>query len=424
LALTIRTRYLQRHAEPESLAFSQESDVLQLDSDLVTGFVLPIYDESVSALMRFLDMPRTGNLISVWVFNAPKGGAEDARRRTESALSHFIDALEMQRLNPHMYLARLNDWHRLIIIDHCAQTRLLPAKKAVGLARKIGADIVIAQLSHHIPTWLYFSDADAILPSDYFDLPSFESRPSACVLGVEHQAEQGLARESALYDFKLHYVAERLKASGSPYGYIALGSIIAIDVDDYCRVRGVPKKSAGEDFYLLNKLAKLHGVESIESPVVSVAGRLSSRVPFGTGQALEKMKHEHNQGDDYGFDSPKTFADLKYLYDSLEQAILLGEMERIMPSFIGALSKNTKLLDTLKYLGFDTFCQHAHRQVNTPSQFESAFHQWFDGFLTLKFVNHYRSHYYPPVSLESLDAISNEMTHSLKKKYQALITHR
>ncbi|GIR63469.1 MAG: hypothetical protein CM15mP68_1350 [Pseudomonadota bacterium] len=63
--------------------------------------------------------------------------------------------------------------------------------------------------------------------------------------------------------------------NGSAYAYPTLGSTISVHAQSYARVRGYPKRNAGEDFYLLNKLNKLHPVQVLQQPVIEVQARLS-----------------------------------------------------------------------------------------------------------------------------------------------------
>ena len=48
-----------------------------------------------------------------------------------------------------------------------------------------------------------------------------------------------------------------MKYARSPYAFHTIGSTMAVSANHYAKVRGFPKREAGEDFYLLNKLAKV-----------------------------------------------------------------------------------------------------------------------------------------------------------------------
>jgi len=50
-------------------------------------------------------------------------------------------------------------------------------------------------------------------------------------------------------------------------------------VDSYIAVRGMNRREAGEDFYFLNKLAKLGDIGQIHATTVYPSARPSRRVP-------------------------------------------------------------------------------------------------------------------------------------------------
>ena len=87
----------------------------------------------------------------------------------------------------------------------------------------------------------------------------------------------------------MSYYVAGLAMAGSRYAHHSLGSTIAVHAKTYAAVRGYPKRSAGEDFYLLNKICKLAPVERLAGPALSIEARISARVPFGTGPALRRL---------------------------------------------------------------------------------------------------------------------------------------
>ena len=97
---------------------------------------------------------------------------------------------------------------------------------------------------------------------NYFELVhQFNSKYSAIVLDFEHISDDGLLNKlQYYYDFKIRYYHAGIVFAGSDYDYIPLGSTLIADMNCYAQVRGFPKKNAGEDFYLLNKLAKIKPV--------------------------------------------------------------------------------------------------------------------------------------------------------------------
>jgi hypothetical protein len=72
----------------------------------------------------------------------------------------------------------------------------------------------------------------------------------------------------------------------SPYAFTALGSAMVVPVWACKAVSGITPVKNGEDFYFLQKLRKFRPVLTWNTEKVFPSGRLSDRVDFGTGPAL------------------------------------------------------------------------------------------------------------------------------------------
>src|SRR6185503_7192191 len=69
--------------------------------------------------------------------------------------------------------------------------------------------------------------------------------------------ESAVDRAHNIYEVFLRYYVLGLAAAGSPWAMHTIGSSLAVDLDAYAAVRGVPRRDAAEDFYLVSKVAKL-----------------------------------------------------------------------------------------------------------------------------------------------------------------------
>ncbi|KZZ54431.1 hypothetical protein A3760_32865, partial [Oleiphilus sp. HI0122] len=350
-----------------------DSALSQIGQGVKELFVLPAYDERIDVLSSFLEMPAHQNLLSIWVLNAPHPVVDKtkARLRTQKTLEHFTKSLQAKEISSRLYLAQVSQNHQVLIVDRCSEGNTIDPKHGVGLARKIGADIAIAVAQTNLDIgWLHFCDADVALPDRYFSavrdglcIGASARSPSAMVYPFTHKASKGLELESALYDFKLRYYVAQLSGAGSPYAYHALGSTMLINLDDYCKVRGVPKRPAGEDFYLLNKLAKHNGVVSLDEPELSIAGRDSERVPFGTGPALIKIGQHQQALQDYRYYHPKSFKALGRLRFVLNNSAAEISPERFLARLESSVSQDHVLPDVLDSLRFDRFLLHCSKQA-------------------------------------------------------------
>lgn len=410
------TKYLSTYAEPEQQALTIKP--LPHFSSLL---VLPIFDESIENLMRFIELECSQKIVLVWVFNCPDNAQFNLQHRTQSVMKHFVDTFDAQALahqtlaSSGVYFSQVRQNIGLYILDHCSAGREIPAKQGVGLARKLGMDFglkLIAQQKesrHSEVAWLHSSDADVVLPPNYFDVPTPQDSVSAIIYPFEHHAESKYQQSMLLYDFSLRYYVEQLKLAGSPYAFHTIGSLIAVSPLAYAQVRGIPKRSGAEDFYLLNKLAKVGEILSLEAPVINIAGRPSHRVPFGTGPALVKLQQMDDPLAEYTFYHPEIFSALKQLLlivSEAEQSIASAEVFFIqlqdrMPKDMAA-----HVISTLKQLKAEKQFKHLSKKKSS-AQFVQGFHTWFDAFVTLRFIHIMRDQAYASVNLTTLSPYLN-----------------
>ena len=90
----------------------------------------------------------------------------------------------------------------------------------------------------------------------------------------------------------------------SPYAYHSIGSTMVCDADSYIKVQGMNKRKAAEVFYFLEKLSKITTIRKIGGTTVLPSSRGSWRVPFGTGQRVNRFLD--NVQDEYILYSPKS----------------------------------------------------------------------------------------------------------------------
>src|SRR5260370_15593309 len=115
--------------------------------------------------------------------------------------------------------------------------------------------------------------------------------PAALIYPFWHRCESPpeLADGMDRYELFLRSYVLGLADAGSPYAFHTLGSTVAVHTLAYAKVRGFPRRAAGEDFYLLNKLAKVGSIAQLDGAPLIIRGRRSHRLPFGTGAALNHI---------------------------------------------------------------------------------------------------------------------------------------
>ncbi len=373
-------KYLQRYAEKEAGLLHDWPG-----NGYRRVLVIPCYRENPHFLDRLLKQFADQHLLLVLVVNRPDSDSDQDSNRE---LLEAIEKLSTPHWkNRHLDLRAWGNGCGLLLVNRSEAHLRLARKQGVGLARKIGCDIaaVLIESGFVESQWIHSTDADARLPADYFHgLPDAQNTAAALYPFAHDKGDSTTHRALQLYEEALHYYVDSLRSAGSPWAFHTIGSTVAISVRYYCAARGFPKRSAGEDFYLLNKLAKLAPVIQLEKrEPIRIAARLSDRVPFGTGPATARIAEILAAGEEPLGYAPQVFNELR---DFLSSALDAGEQ----------LLDHHRWRAALEELGWQRFLDHCRRQKLSGAKKETAFRHWFDAFRTLRFIHLMQRQWYPP----------------------------
>jgi glycosyltransferase involved in cell wall biosynthesis len=273
----------------------------------------------------------------------------------------------------------------------------------VGLARKTGLDEAVLRFNHFNNTSgiVVSLDSDSLVEPNYLiEIEKhFKQNPKhvGATINVEHQ-KAGLSERQKhgieLYEKYLHYYKDALHFTGYPQAMITIGSAFAVTAEAYVKRGGMNRRQAGEDFYFLQNLAQLGTVGEINTTRVYPSARLSNRVPFGTGAAIQKwMAGTEDLTKTYNF---KAFADLKTLFDTKERLFQSGET--------GFTAVITDLPESVRqFVLLDNFkieIEDLNKNCSTLKSFRSRFFHKFNAFKVLKFMNFAHEKYYKKADLE------------------------
>ncbi len=381
-------KYLLRYAEPEA----RELPGMNRHYDYC--LVIPAFNESWTTLSRVWKDLRADFLV-ILVLNSPPdeaGGPEPDRNLLELLSSGTRQSGTRQSGTRQGRSTHIPGSPDMLLVDRSTPGHTIDKRQGVGLASKIGSDIALALIHAGIirhPV-IFGTDADARLPARYFDTP-VPDRCAAVVFPYTHLPEPGLEIPTLLYEISLLYYAGGLRHAGSPYGFTTLGSATAIHAQHYARVRGFPRRAAGEDFYMLNKLAKTGTIHAAGGEPIVLSGRLSDRVPFGTGPGIRKILALDDPVSDYPFYHPVIFDLLRECIGSLDTG-----MEAALPVSSPPLQHYLQVSGLAERMDAE---RARHRKEST---YHKSLRDWFDGFRTLKFVHFMRDHYYPSVPLADI----------------------
>ena len=252
-------------------------------------------------------------------------------------------------------------------------------RKGVGWARKVlmeriaderGDDEIIVSL-----------DADTRFDADYFAsvVGAFDRHPFISAISVPYYhpltGDEIIDRRLLRYEcYMRHYMINMLEIC-SPYAFTALGSAMAFTVAAYKKAGGITPLQGGEDFYLMQKFVKtgtvLVGGEDMEHLMVRPQGRISRRVPFGTGPAVAMNITEQKQK--YPFYKKEGFELVKDTYERFGE-LYDGDVETPMTAFLKEQLKTDDLWSPLR------------KNFKTKDLFVRACKEKVDGLRILQFL--------------------------------------
>ncbi len=354
------------------------------------------------------DLRRT--LVVCVVNNHRPNIAAEAEICDNQATLHLLKALVFGKLAllPYHHCEMRDDLQqiagsdlRLAFVDASSPGREIPdCDGGVGTARKIGMDAVLriidrAGMEKGVICCL---DADTLVQETY--LPAIcahfrETGSSAAVAAYAHQkpADPELLAAICCYEIFLRSYVIGLSYARSPYAFHAIGSTITCTTDGYVDVRGMNRRTAAEDFYFLDKLAKMGKIGVITETTVFPSSRISGRVPFGTGRRM--LRHMAGGTDEYRLYDPRIFVIIREWLAGMEAdpdrdpRIILADARRIHPH----------LVEYLRLSRLEADWQNIRRNSHNPQHLRLQFHVWFDGLKTLRLVRYLSQRAFPLVPM-------------------------
>jgi len=272
----------------------------------------------------------------------------------------------------------------------------------VGLARKLGMDraLTLFDYGRKGRKLLLSLDADTHVESNYLTAVRDFMEKNECeaaVVGFSHRSEDNLRLTVGIvaYEIFLRYYVLGLRWAGSPYAFHTVGSTMVCTAEAYVAVRGMSRREAGEDFYFLNKLAKLGTIGRIKETTVHPAARTYVRVPFGTAKKLSLFARNPEE--------------LFYLYDPRVFVILKRWLNLVATSREGRgedILKEARAIEPLmghflEMMRFSEVWEKIRKNCASSEPILRHFHFWFDAFKTMKLIRYLSRFSYPPLDMFS-----------------------
>ncbi|MBI2417590.1 MAG: glycosyltransferase family 2 protein [Ignavibacteriales bacterium] len=344
-------------------------------------------DGQIDTLIESLqnqDIELLHQVLFLFVVNNP----EDAEPEIEANNTRVILRLRKIINNPHTNL-------QIGYIDCSSRGMAMPVKDAgVGLARKTGMDAALNLFS--MPgkdNVLVCLDADCEVSTNYLNelfITFRAGKAKTAAVRFEHRLpEEALARHSIIaYElFLLHYQLG-MRLAESYYSYHSVGSTIACTAETYIKCEGMNMLKAGEDFYFLQKAAKLAKIQLLANAVVYPSARRSVRVPFGTGQRIDSYLRAGEP--DYSVHNMQSFLIVKKWLNLFTRMADQSPVEIIIES--EKISRHLSAF--LVERGFLVSWAKIQKNGGDIAKQQRV---WFDAFKTMMLLHHLRDSAFPDV---------------------------
>lgn len=340
--------------------------------------VIPIYNEPKvkNTLQSLFETKKTNNQVEViLLINQQEKTPNRIKQQNEETFQEITKWIAENKREDLRFF--------VLFADH------LPEKHAgVGLARKIGMDEAVSRFNKigQENGIIASLDADTIVSENYFKQieQSFENSPflNAVLPAFKHCLNDlDVCTKKAIvqYELYLRYFKIAMKSTGFPYAYHTIGSAFAVRASAYVKQGGMNKKQGGEDFYFLHKIFQLGHIKELTSTCVYPSGRVSDRVPFGTGPAVATIK----KSGIYESYNPCLFFELKKLFDEIDTLFFIGNDE--IYTIYNSLPERIK--EFLDVRDFEKKIIEIKENSKSQSAFSKRFFSWFDAFKIIKYLN-------------------------------------
>ena len=277
--------------------------------------------------------------------------------------------------------------YEFIAIDSFSKNFALDDQIAgVGMARKIGMDYCI---QYSFQDSLFCSlDSDTLIADNYLEVVSNQfknNKFSTAVINFTHQLNDTPKINTIIkkYEKLLKKIARQIHDTGSPYGYVSMGSTIVCSCKAYIAIGGIQPLKATEDFYFLQQLVKYKSIHKIKDVLVYPSSRSEQRVYLGTGYRIKNFSKNNNFQDldimQEGFDH------LKSIY------IIIDEHWHLCSDRICKLFKsvNPSIDKFMRNNDFVSIFDKIKKNTDNKKQCKSQFNNWFDNLKIYKFLKIY-----------------------------------
>lgn len=350
--------------------------------------------------------------IIIFVINNLESASNEIKNDNFRSLEMFNKIIKKDKTDDNLLNLLIESKLNFGLVDVSSDGNGMPDKDGgVGLARKTGMDLALTIFDYDKKgkNILLCTDADSEVEENYitevFEKVN-EQNIKAGYVRFNHPIEGRAEEQKAIvcYEIFLRYYVLGLIYAESPYAIHTIGSTMLCDAETYVKIQGMNKRKAAEDFYFMEKLCKNADVKYINTTSIYPSGRGSWRVPFGTGQRVNRfLSKEINE---YLLYSPKNFEILKNWLKKFNA-------EEVCPSqqyLDFAKDVSPELYNFLIQQNFERDWDKIIANNNNASQINKQKMFWFDGFRTLKLIHFLRDEQNPNINMfDALDDLFEKL---------------
>ncbi len=268
------------------------------------------------------------------------------------------------------------------------EENLTKKHSGVGLSRKIAMDEAIYRFNKvdNNKGIIISLDADTLISENYFtEVERAFIKNKGLNVAIPHFTHNtnGLPKNEKVaiikYELYLKYFRLALRYTGFPYAFHTIGSAFSVTAQAYVKQGGMNKKQGGEDFYFLHKIFQLGNTIELTNATVFPSGRISDRVPFGTGPAVKSII---NEGCWITY-NPILFKHLKQLFNSTDK--LFNADNNAIKTVYNSLDLSIKQFIPLNE--FNNKIEEINNNSTNLNSFTNRFFVWFNAFKIVKYLN-------------------------------------
>ncbi|MBP7238769.1 MAG: glycosyltransferase family 2 protein [Saprospiraceae bacterium] len=275
-------------------------------------------------------------------------------------------------------------------------------KGGVGWARKVVMDEAARKLGDE--GIIVCLDADCLVAGNYLTTiyGHFQKQPlcNAFSIYYEHDLDalDPFVRSGIVqYELHLRYLVHVMRWAGHPFAFQTVGSAMAVRRRAYLAQGGMNTRQAGEDFYFLQKFIELNSLGEINETVVYPSARISNRVPFGTGRAMQKLLGESPEWFTTSFE---IFSLIRPLLQNVEMVRTFIQEEERPDAYVRLkemINLDDGILPFLQSIDFIPHCRKVFEHTSSPASFKQRFFRYFNGFMMIRYMHFMRDQQFPDV---------------------------